>query len=179
MTLWPCILLTSLSVGYGAVGPRVLVTPPYTFNVWQWEGTHLYTNKIPAGYPLIGQTNFSFLVSGLPTNKNYFAVNAVETKSGQQSDYSNVDSTNGPNVTLTWTWQPPPVPPITNIVTVSAGTNSLTVTNPPNQFWRLRGLSWTNAELLATGNIQAPWLRLQVWNYPSNTTPKLSIAISH
>jgi hypothetical protein len=103
----------------------------------------------------------------------------VETKSGQQSDYSNVDSTNGPNVTLTWTWQPPPVPPITNIVTVSAGTNSLTVTNPPNQFWRLRGLSWTNAELLATGNIQAPWLRLQVWNYPSNTTPKLSIAISH
>lgn len=170
------ILLPQIRVPARAA-PRVVVPPnsvmlrwnqsPSTNvtgdNVYYGVASRTYTNKVNVGLvtnaiisQLYGLTNSAVTY--------YFTVTAYDNNA-LESDYSNE------------VW----VKKLDTIVTVSTGTNRLVLTNSAatSQFWRLRGLSWTNSELLATPGVLSNWQRVAIWSYPSNSVPKLSITVTH
>ena len=165
------------------------VTPPYVFYIYQGRAPGVFTNKVFMGAVLFDKsgTNFTGTITNLPAGMNWLAATAMDTRSKLESDFSAQlawGTNEAINVTLVWMYPRAPYNPPAKVVTVSAGTNSLSLTNPNAlaQFYCLRGLSWTQAELLATDRVRLPsggpaWMRLAVWSYASNRVPQLTITI--
>lgn len=152
------VMLTWLCSGYPSCSTNVVGC-----NVYYGIASRTYTNKVNVGNvtnavlgQLYGLTNSAITY--------YFTVTAYDT-TGLENDYSNE---------VTWK-------KLDTIVTVSAGTNSITLTNAPatQQFWRLKGLSWTSSQLLNSGSVKGPWSFVKTWQYPSNSTPPLSITVTY
>lgn len=120
------------------------------------------TNAIPFYHP---QT---LNVSNLYATNTYWFI----LKNGNCGDSGLAESN------YLWQWRPP----LTNYVTISVSTNTLTFINPPldQQFWKIRGTSWTTADLLASGDLTSGlWSKVWSFSYPSSSLPALIITQSN